>query len=91
VSSGPPRDQRDTAAVGHALGDATSESVEAVSLVVTGQLGEVMRESARAAVTVALGGVARSAMSRVRGPVEAHVRVPAGPGLEEHGSMRRPH
>jgi len=53
VSSGPRRDQRGTAAAVRALGDATSESVEAVSLVLTGQLGEVMRESARFAVTVA--------------------------------------
>lgn len=50
-----------------------------VSLVLTGHLGEVMRESARTAVTVA---ARRAAMwfdsAALRGPIEAHVHVPAG-------------
>jgi len=50
-----------------------------VSLVLTGHLGEVMRESARTAVTVA---ARRATMwfdsAALRGPIEAHVHVPAG-------------
>jgi ATP-dependent Lon protease len=50
-----------------------------VSLILTGQLGDVMKESARAALTYAAthADALRIAEDRV-GPIEAHIHVPAG-------------
>jgi ATP-dependent Lon protease len=50
-----------------------------VSLILTGQLGEVMKESARAASTYATNNASRLGISKDRlGAVEAHIHVPAG-------------
>ncbi|MFI5305909.1 MAG: endopeptidase La [Polyangiales bacterium] len=50
-----------------------------VSLILTGQLGDVMKESARAALTYAATHVAAFDMSEDRlGSIEAHIHVPAG-------------
>jgi ATP-dependent Lon protease len=51
----------------------------AVSLILTGQLGDVMKESARAAFTYATNNALRLGIPRERlGAVEAHIHVPAG-------------
>jgi ATP-dependent Lon protease len=51
----------------------------AVSLILTGQLGEVMKESARAAFTYATNNAASLGIPRDRlGAIEAHIHVPAG-------------
>ncbi|HTV20617.1 MAG TPA: endopeptidase La [Polyangiaceae bacterium] len=50
-----------------------------VSLILTGQLGDVMRESARAALTYATSHAYRLQIPRNQaGPSEVHVHVPAG-------------
>jgi ATP-dependent Lon protease len=50
-----------------------------VSLILTGQLGDVMRESARAALTYATTHAYRLQIPRILvGPSEVHVHVPAG-------------
>jgi len=51
----------------------------AVSLILTGQLGDVMKESARAAFTFATNNAERLGIPRERlGAIEAHIHVPAG-------------
>jgi ATP-dependent Lon protease len=51
----------------------------AVSLILTGQLGDVMKESARAAFTYATNNAAVLGIPKDRlGAVEAHIHVPAG-------------
>jgi ATP-dependent Lon protease len=51
----------------------------AVSLILTGQLGDVMKESARAAFTYATNNAADLDIPRDRlGAIEAHIHVPAG-------------
>ncbi|MGI8508974.1 MAG: endopeptidase La [Gemmatimonadaceae bacterium] len=51
----------------------------AVSLILTGQLGDVMKESARAAFTYATNNAHRLGIPRDRlGSIEAHIHVPAG-------------
>jgi ATP-dependent Lon protease len=51
----------------------------AVSLILTGQLGDVMKESARAAFTYATNNAAKLGIPRDRlGAIEAHIHVPAG-------------
>jgi ATP-dependent Lon protease len=51
----------------------------AVSLILTGQLGDVMKESARAAFTYATNNAAILGIPRDRlGAIEAHIHVPAG-------------
>jgi ATP-dependent Lon protease len=51
----------------------------AVSLILTGQLGEVMKESARAALTYATNNAAHLNIPKDRlGAIEVHVHVPAG-------------
>ncbi len=56
---------------GHEEGD--------ISLILTGQLGEVMRESARAALTYVTTHAAELGIPVERlGPLEVHVHVPAG-------------
>jgi ATP-dependent Lon protease len=51
----------------------------AVSLILTGQLGDVMKESARAAFTYATNNAAQLGIPKDRlGAVEAHIHVPAG-------------
>jgi ATP-dependent Lon protease len=51
----------------------------AVSLILTGQLGDVMKESARAAFTYATNNAARLGIPTDRlGAIEAHIHVPAG-------------
>jgi ATP-dependent Lon protease len=50
-----------------------------VSLILTGQLGDVMKESARAAFTYATNNAARLGIPKDRlGSIEAHIHVPAG-------------
>jgi len=50
-----------------------------VSLILTGQLGDVMKESARAALTYAATYAERSHVAAARlGSIEVHVHVPAG-------------
>jgi len=50
-----------------------------VSLILTGQLGDVMKESARAAFTYATNNAALLGIPRDRlGAIEAHIHVPAG-------------
>jgi len=54
-------------------------SYGSVSLILTGQLGDVMRESARAALTYATSHAYRLQIPRNQvGPSEVHVHVPAG-------------
>ncbi|MEX0909358.1 MAG: S16 family serine protease, partial [Gemmatimonadaceae bacterium] len=51
----------------------------AVSLILTGQLGDVMKESARAAFTYATNNASDLGIPRDRlGAIEAHIHVPAG-------------
>ncbi len=51
----------------------------AVSLILTGQLGDVMKESARAAFTFATNNAQRLGIPKDRlGAIEAHIHVPAG-------------
>ncbi|HXF24459.1 MAG TPA: endopeptidase La [Gemmatimonadaceae bacterium] len=66
-------------------GNRSNDSVEtagpggAVSLILTGQLGDVMKESARAAFTYATNNAARLGIPKDRlGSIEAHIHVPAG-------------
>jgi ATP-dependent Lon protease len=63
-------------------GETTSDAVAtwgAVSLILTGQLGDVMKESARAAFTYATNNAARLGIPSDRlGSIEAHIHVPAG-------------
>ena len=50
-----------------------------VSLILTGQLGDVMKESARAAFTYVTKNAERLGIPRARlGAVETHIHVPAG-------------
>jgi len=51
-----------------------------MSLILTGQLGEVMKESARAALTYATNNAAALGIPqhRLDGAMEAHIHVPAG-------------
>jgi ATP-dependent Lon protease len=63
-------------------GDDQNKDVQtygSVSLILTGQLGDVMRESARAALTYATSHAYQLQIPRtVVGPSEVHVHVPAG-------------
>ena len=60
-------------------GSATLGPNGAVSLILTGQLGDVMKESARAAFTYATNNAAKLGIPRDRlGAIEAHIHVPAG-------------
>jgi ATP-dependent Lon protease len=66
---------------GNREGDATNQVGPggAVSLILTGQLGDVMKESARAAFTYATNNAAKLGIPRDRlGAIEAHIHVPAG-------------
>jgi ATP-dependent Lon protease len=59
--------------------DREIQSYGSVSLILTGQLGDVMRESARAALTYAASHAYRLQIPRRQtGPSEVHVHVPAG-------------
>ena len=50
-----------------------------VSLILTGQLGDVMKESARAAFTYATNNASKLGIPKDRlGAIEAHIHVPAG-------------
>jgi ATP-dependent Lon protease len=51
-----------------------------MSLILTGQLGDVMKESARAALTYATNNAAALGIpaERIDGAMEAHIHVPAG-------------
>src|SRR3954454_15299063 len=50
-----------------------------VSLILTGQLGDVMKESARAAFTYATNNASNLGIPRDRlGAIEAHIHIPAG-------------
>ncbi len=61
------------------LADDQAHELGEVSLVLTGHLGDIMKESARAAVTVAARRAPNwGVLGRLHGPVEAHVHVPAG-------------
>jgi ATP-dependent Lon protease len=73
------------ASVRRFFGNRSNDSVEnpgpggAVSLILTGQLGDVMKESARAAFTYATNNAARLGIPKDRlGSIEAHIHVPAG-------------
>jgi ATP-dependent Lon protease len=73
------------AAVRRLLGPPPEDSAQAVggwgnvSLILTGQLGDVMKESARAALTFATTHAAELRIPRDRlGSIEVHVHVPAG-------------
>src|SRR5665213_338189 len=73
------------ASVRRFFGSRSSDSTEtpgpggAVSLILTGQLGDVMKESARAAFTYATNNAARLGIPKDRlGAIEAHIHVPAG-------------
>jgi ATP-dependent Lon protease len=62
-------------------GETTSRMMPApMSLILTGQLGEVMKESARAALTYATNNAASLGIHghRLDGAMEAHIHVPAG-------------
>lgn len=65
---------------GNRTGDeAVSGPGGTVSLILTGQLGDVMKESARAAFTFATNNASRLGIPRDRlGAIEAHIHVPAG-------------
>jgi ATP-dependent Lon protease len=59
--------------------DQEVQTYGSVSLILTGQLGDVMRESARAALTYATSNAYRLHIPRRQtGPSEVHVHVPAG-------------
>ncbi|HEY5087000.1 MAG TPA: endopeptidase La [Gemmatimonadaceae bacterium] len=67
------------------FGNRSNDSAESpgpggtVSLILTGQLGDVMKESARAAFTYATNNAARLGIPKDRlGSIEAHIHVPAG-------------
>jgi ATP-dependent Lon protease len=62
-------------------GEGTSRAqVGPMALILTGQLGEVMKESARAALTYATNNAAALGIApeRLEGAMEAHIHVPAG-------------
>jgi ATP-dependent Lon protease len=62
-----------------ATDDASVQTFGSVSLILTGQLGDVMRESARAALTYAATHAYRLHIPRTKvGASEVHVHVPAG-------------
>lgn len=64
---------------GQPAGEAPSGPGGPVSLILTGQLGDVMKESARAAFTFATNNASRLGIPRDRlGAIEAHIHVPAG-------------
>jgi ATP-dependent Lon protease len=59
--------------------ESTNGAGGAVSLILTGQLGDVMKESARAAFTYATNNAAKLGIPKDRlGAIEAHIHVPAG-------------
>jgi ATP-dependent Lon protease len=59
--------------------DGVADGAGDVALILTGQLGDVMKESARAALTyVTTHGVELSIPADRLGSIEAHVHVPAG-------------
>ncbi len=56
-----------------------AQGAAAVSLILTGQLGDVMKESARAGLTYATNNAARFNIPKDRlGAIEVHIHVPAG-------------
>jgi ATP-dependent Lon protease len=60
-------------------GDGTGASNSPVALILTGQLGDVMKESARAAFTFVTNHARELGSPRSRlGAVETHIHVPAG-------------
>jgi len=60
-------------------GDVSRGAGGPVSLILTGQLGDVMKESARAAFTYATNNAAKFGIPKDRlGAIEAHIHVPAG-------------
>ncbi|MGC8641485.1 MAG: endopeptidase La [Isosphaeraceae bacterium] len=60
-------------------GSPTSKGLGSASLILTGQLGDVMKESARAALTYAATHAANLQIADDwLGPIEVHVHVPAG-------------
>jgi ATP-dependent Lon protease len=63
-----------------AAGDEGSPRQGPISLILTGQLGDVMKESARAALTYATNNAAQLGIpaERMTGASEAHIHVPAG-------------
>jgi len=66
---------------GNRTGDSSDAPATAgtVSLILTGQLGDVMKESARAAFTYATNNATRLGIPKDRlGSIEAHIHVPAG-------------
>ncbi len=62
-----------------AANDGQQSATPPVSLILTGQLGDVMKESARAALTYATNNAATLGIPRqYLGAVEVHIHVPAG-------------
>ncbi len=62
-----------------AVSDGQQSATPPVSLILTGQLGDVMKESARAALTYATNNAAALGIPRqYLGAVEVHIHVPAG-------------
>jgi ATP-dependent Lon protease len=61
-------------------GEETPQRQGPISLILTGQLGDVMKESARAALTYATNNAAALGIpaERLNGASEAHIHVPAG-------------
>ncbi|MDB4989040.1 MAG: ATP-dependent protease La, partial [Myxococcaceae bacterium] len=53
-------------------------SASPAALILTGQLGDVMKESARAALTFALRYASEHGSALARSPLEVHIHVPAG-------------
>jgi ATP-dependent Lon protease len=65
--------------LGAAVRNGEGERVQsAASLILTGQLGDVMKESARAALTYALRYANEHGASAATAPSEVHIHVPAG-------------
>ncbi|MDB4976705.1 MAG: lon, partial [Myxococcaceae bacterium] len=56
----------------------SERSASPAALILTGQLGDVMKESARAALTFALRYASEHGSQLAKSPLEVHIHVPAG-------------
>ena len=74
-----PLNYPDSTTDGTGTGTSTGVGAAPVALILTGQLGDVMKESARAAFTYVTKNADRLGIPRSRlGAVETHIHVPAG-------------